>query len=219
MTGAEKICYIVAAGDTEAVLPSRKSEGDCWMAADAGLRTMRLAGITPDLFIGDGDSLGEAPDCPGTLLPKVKDDTDTMAAVRCGLEKGYRRFCVFGGLGGSRFSHSVANVQMLKFLSDHGAFGILFDRHAVVRLLRPEDGVFRLPLTDGYFSLFAFGGDASVAVRNAAYEGENIPLTVGFPLGVSNEPRPGCAVAVRSGDVLLVCEPEHPADCGPEEWF
>lgn len=54
-------------------------------------------------MLGDFDSLGKAPKHPNVLqLPVEKDDTDTMFALKLGLEKGYRRFYIYGGLGGKR---------------------------------------------------------------------------------------------------------------------
>ena len=51
------ICCIVAAGPSEIYIPS----GAYIIAADAGIKKLEMAGIKPDLMIGDFDSLGERP--------------------------------------------------------------------------------------------------------------------------------------------------------------
>ena len=71
--------------------------GDWVIAVDGGLKYLELCGIEPDFLLGDFDSLGE--EYAETVakyramgeehfrqLPVVKDDTDTMAAARLGIQ-------------------------------------------------------------------------------------------------------------------------------------
>ena len=55
------VCRIVCAGDFEPRLLPAAQPGDFLIAADAGLRHLKRAGRTPDLCVGDFDSLGAAP--------------------------------------------------------------------------------------------------------------------------------------------------------------
>ena len=108
-----KSCYIVAAAEL-APERLRPEPGDMLIAADAGLLHLERLGLAPDLALGDFESLGYVPEAPQVeVCPVRKDDTDTMAALRRALELGYRRALIFGGLGGRRFDHSLANVQAL----------------------------------------------------------------------------------------------------------
>ena len=209
-------CVIVGAGDVCAGFLPEKRKEDLWIAADAGYRILGNTGIRPDLYVGDGDSLKSDPDIPERIIfPRVKDETDSLAAVRCGMERGYRRFCLFGALGGSRFSHSVANVQTLLYIRANGCDGVIASAESVVRILDAGLGPYPVPFEnasesgkDGpYVSLFAVAGDAVVSISNAEYEAERLALTPEFPLGVSNEPREGCLITVHSGKVLAVMEP------------
>lgn len=71
------VCYIVGAGDCPPLDNIRINEGDTVIAADAGLRYLRAAGINPDSVIGDFDSLGSVPEGGKvTELPAEKDVTD-----------------------------------------------------------------------------------------------------------------------------------------------
>lgn len=212
MTSPRKgVCVIVCAGDLEPGFLPEKTKSDFWIAADAGLRAMRGSGIEPDVYIGDGDSLRKAPDVPRSIiLPVRKDDTDSIAAVKFGLEAGFSRFCLFGALGGSRISHSAANIQLLSYLLERGGRGILSDAKAAVALLPAREETYRIGRWKGRhpsLSLFAVGGNAVVSISGALYEGEKITLEPSFPLGVSNRPESGCEVRVHEGRVLLILEP------------
>ena len=96
---------------------------DFVIAVDGGLRYLAECGIEPDFLMGDFDSLGE--DFADTVakyrgmgkehflqLPVVKDDTDTMAAARLGIQRGYKEFLMYGAMGG-RLDHTIANIQTM----------------------------------------------------------------------------------------------------------
>lgn len=199
------VCHVVGAGDFSPRL-IRPREGDLVIAADAGYAHLKAAGITPDLYIGDGDSLGFVPnEIQTVVLPAVKDDTDIHAAVKEGLARGFSRFRIYGALGGKRFSHSLANLQILQFLSENGAEGELADEHYTVSLL--GKGCHRFSFAGGYFSLFDLRGDGLVSVKGAKYPLEKAPLPPHLTLGVSNEGTENTEIEVHRGLFYLVREP------------
>ena len=62
--------------------------------------------MPPDLVVGDFDSLGRRPSHPNVIqLPSAKDDTDMVYALREGLDRGFRRFVLLGGVGGPAGAH------------------------------------------------------------------------------------------------------------------
>lgn len=200
------ICYIVGAGDNRATsfLPG---EGDLVIAADGGLETLNRLGISPHLIIGDFDSLGYIPKEANVIRhPVRKDETDLMLACRAGLERGYTRFCIYGGLGGARLSHTVANLQTLRWLAEQGASGVLYGDACRVLLL--DVGTKTFPAeAEGHLSLFAAGEEAVLTVKGASYEGENLRLTGSYPLGVSNSFRGReVTVTVTKGQVFIIWE-------------
>jgi len=160
-------------------------ENDFVMAADGGLLHLQKLGLTPDGILGDFDSLGYVPE-GAKVFPVEKDDTDAMLAVRQGLRMGYDRFLLYGSLDGPRLDHTVSNFQTLQFLADHGATGFLVGNTYIVTLVK--NGSIRFPETAaGILSVFCMGADArGVTIKGAQYETDNITLSAGFPLGVSN---------------------------------
>ena len=121
MANQDRICYVVGAMSLSLSLRPSPAPGDYVIAADRGYDSLMAYGVTPDLVVGDFDSLGYTPQHPNvTQLPAEKDDTDMVFALRRGLELGYRRFVLLGGLGG-RLEHTLGNLQLLDWLSTQGA--------------------------------------------------------------------------------------------------
>ena len=201
-------CYIFAAGELDAapVLPEPE---DLVIAADAGVEHTRRLGITPDVILGDFDSLGKIPQ-GAQVFPAEKDDTDTMLAVRRGLEEGCREFVILGGLDGPRLDHTIANLQTLQFLARQGAVGYLVGKNQTATVLR--EGTTRFPAgAEGVISLFCLGADA----RGVTLEGLKYPLTDGvltadFPLGVSNHFMGSDArIMVKEGSLLAIWDRQN----------
>ena len=179
-------------------------EDDFLLAADGGLRHLQSLGLTPDEILGDFDSLGYVPE-NSSRFPVEKDDTDSMLAIRRGLELGYREFWLYGSLDGPRLDHTVANFQTLLYLAEHGARGTLAGLRQKVTLLR--NGALRFPAgMRGNLSVFAMAGDAEgVTLRGLYYPLENGSLTPAFPLGVSNHfTGDEAEITVEKGNLLII---------------
>ena len=179
---------------------------DFVIAADGGLQHAKKLGITPDVILGDFDSLGYTPG-GASVFPVEKDDTDSMLAVRRGLDLGYREFLLYGSLDGPRLDHTVANFQTLQFLCDHEAWGTLCGNNAMVSVVK--NGTLSFPSgCEGHLSVFCMGTDAhGVTLKGLYYPLDNGTLTAGFPLGVSNhftgEP---AEISVADGSLLVIWE-------------
>ena len=209
----EPVCYIVGAAPAD-VMPEVR-EGDFLIAADKGYEALRAAGIAPDLIMGDFDSLGFTPEGENVLPHSpIKDDTDLLLAIRWAMERGWRRFVIYGALGGKRLDQTVASFQTLRFLADHGAKGRLVGDGWNVALL--QNAALRFPSTaSGWLSLFVSGEEArGVTLRGLKYELTDAALTCGMPLGVSNEFL-GCEarIAVADGALFVLWQ----GDVLPEE--
>lgn len=189
-------CIIIGAGDLtmgEIAL----GEEDYVIAVDGGLSYCGILGVEPDKLIGDFDSVSDKErEAVRTLqeqvpelvmqLPEEKDDTDMLAALKYGLELGYTDFRIYAGTGG-RFDHTLANIQCLLYLKNHGATGYLVDGTGMILVIQNEAVHFRKSL-EGYLSLFSFGKEAKgVTIRGMKYLLEDYTLTNDYPIGISNE--------------------------------
>ena len=177
-------CLIFCAADFDS-LAAPVETTDYILAADGGLRHLQQLGIRPHGILGDFDSLGFVPE-GAEVFPVEKDDTDSMLAVRRGLEAGYREFYLYGALDGERLDHTVANYQTLQFLAEHNAFGYLIGKNYIVTVVSNQR--LRFPAqAEGILSLFCMGADAKgVTLEHLKYPLTNGSLTAGYPLGVSN---------------------------------
>ena len=203
-----KTCIIFCAGGFEKLVESVR-DGDFLMAADGGLVHLQRLGLSPDGILGDFDSLGYVPE-NAKVFPVEKDDTDAMLAVRQGLQLGYRRFVIYGGLDGPRLDHTVANFQTLQFLADHGAQGYLAGNTYMATVIKNESVRFS-ETAQGIFSVFCMGADATgVTIRGAQYDLENGTLSAGVPLGVSNHfVGKAAQISVTDGSLLLLWDAEN----------
>lgn len=195
------LIFCAAEFDTPAV-PIEKD--DYIIAADGGLTHVEKLGLTPDVILGDFDSLGRIP-AGANVFPVEKDDTDAMLAVKRGLDLGYREFILYGSLDGPRLDHTVANFQTLGYLCQQGARGCLAGRDYLVTVVK--NGALRFPAgCEGTVSVFCQGPDAAgVTLRGLYYPLEEGTLTAVFPLGVSNhftgEP---AEISVKNGSLLVL---------------
>lgn len=201
----DAVCFIVGAGSIDPALRLSPRPGDLIIAADAGWLALERMGLTPDLVVGDFDSLGSRPDHPNTIvLPTVKDNTDMHAAIRLGQERGYTRFALYGGTGG-RLAHTLANLQLLDGLSRQGCRGVLIGEGTVAAAVTDASLSFPAHMT-GYLSVFCSGAPAQgVTLSGLKYTLQDAGLSSAFPLGVSNEfiGIPAC-VSVTCGTLLVL---------------
>ena len=196
-----------AAGFTSLAEPI--DETDLVIAADGGLRHTQALGITPHVILGDFDSLSYVPQ-GANVFPVEKDDTDSMLAVRHGLAQGFSRFVLYGAMDGPRLDHTIANLQTLQFLADHGAAGYLAGNDYMATVVK--NSTIRFPETaEGILSLFCMGADATgITIRGLHYPLEKGTLSAGFPLGVSNhfEGRPA-EIQVDNGSLLVLYDRQN----------
>lgn len=164
-----------------------KREGDLIICADAGYRAAKACGITPDVTIGDFDSLGYVPEEGEVLrLPVYKDDTDMVVCLREGRARGYREFLVAGCLGG-RFDHTLSCLQCAADCALRGERVWLCDPWNRVTVLAP--GQYSIPALPGRkLSLLAYSQEArGVTLKGAMWTLDDAVLTNSYPLGCSNE--------------------------------
>ncbi len=200
---ANKICYIVGAGffDGRNFAPR---PADYIIAADGGYKYLQRMNIVPDIVLGDFDSLGQEPNHTNVrAYPPEKDDTDLMLAVKYGMEQGFKIFCIFGCMGG-RTDHTIATMQTLCYILNHGCFGYVFGENSVVTGVHNGQMFFGTGRS-GTISVFSYGGKSEgVDIKGLRYTMENGTILSDVPIGVSNEfVGTPASVSVKKGTLII----------------
>ena len=202
----KRVCYIVGAGEPSypCVIPER--EEILVIAADGGYPLAERLFGTPDLAVGDFDSLGYLPAGVETVAhPREKDDTDMALATELAIARGAGELIILGALGG-RLDHTAANLQLLASLAVRGVRTTLVGADGVgVTAIRGGECAAFSASAQGTLSVLAFGGEASgVSLSGLAYPLENATLSPLRALGISNELiGKAASVSLASGILLL----------------
>ena len=188
----------------------KPKKGDLIIAADAGYLTAKALGVTPDILLGDFDTLGveNIPDGIECLrVPAEKDDTDTQLAVKVAIERGAWEIVIVGGLSG-RLDHTLSTLSILEDLwkrKEGRIYATLTDGKNRVRYIRGSGTI--LPRSQyRYFSLIA----ADDLVKGVTLEGCKYPLKNGrisrrHQWEVSNEIEGNCAlIEISRGGVWVI---------------
>lgn len=202
----EKICYIIGAGDVYLKTKLTANEDDFIICADGGYAYRTLFGRDPDLVVGDFDSLGSIPETENKIIaPREKDETDMQLAIDEGLKRGFREFVILGALGGDRFEHSVANIQLLSYICSVGGKATLI--HGGKYFTAFRNSSITLPDTyKGFISVFSLRDESKgVTIKNLAYEVEDYTMKSTCPIGISNEfIGKESTISVADGTLLVI---------------
>ncbi len=186
------------------------SDAEFIISADSGARHCKSFHITPDLLVGDFDSVCiedyadlVAAGVEIVRFPVEKDMTDSELAIEMALERGCRKVILVGALG-TRMDHSFSNLFLLKKLLDRNIDGIIADEHNEVKLinrsavLTREEGVF--------VSLLPLAGSAKgVTTGGLYYPLDNATLEADSSRGVSNRFSEELAqITVEEGYLLVI---------------
>lgn len=180
---------------------------DYCVFCDSGLYHSEGLGVQPDLIVGDFDSHPQPQpqrSAETIVLPREKDDTDTVFAVKEALRRGFDEFLLIGAVGG-RLDHSLGNVSLLLMLDTKGVPARLVDDYSEMQIVSRE----AVQVADrySYFSLLNISGTAEgIMVTGAKYPLSNASIDCEYQYGISNEVLPGrtAEVTVQNGRLLLV---------------
>ena len=179
------------------------------VAADGGAATALHFGITPDLVLGDFDSLDahtleslNQRNIATETYPRDKDATDGQLAIERALQAKPSELYLVGFLGGPRLDHALANILLLTRID---VPTVLLDESNECRLLparsehtwrpeKPNETISLIPLTEHV---------SGVRTRGLRWPLDDATLYRGDTRGVSNEPSDD-EVSVRIDEGLLL---------------
>ncbi len=181
-------------------------ENDYYVYCDCGLKHREGLGVVPDLIIGDFDSHAQPEDLHNVIvLPVVKDDTDTIFAVKEGIRRGYEDFLLIGATGG-RQDHNLGNIYSLLMLKNAGKTAKILDDYSEMSIIASGEEC-RVKKGWRYFSLLNISGTArGISITGAKYELDGAEILPEYQYGISNEVMHDEAlITLRDGILLLVC--------------
>ena len=182
------------------------------IAADSGIRHATALGVTPELWIGDFDSIGEIDvephaDVPREVYPEEKDSTDGELAAEAALARGATALVLAGAFGGPRADHAFLHMTAAIRLAEAGMPVLLTSGLEEGMPLMPGRSEF--DYTDGtLFSILAFSPLSGLSVSGAKWPLENVEIAFGSSLTMSNEVRGKLRITLREGRALLLARPE-----------
>lgn len=191
------------------------NKNDFFIYCDSGLKHidgLRNAGVDIKLkadeclIVGDFDS-HEKPDFEAEtiVLPRAKDDTDSVYAIKTALSKGYDEFVLVGAIG-NRLDHSLVNVYALLDLYKKNVNAIAIDDYSVMSVVGNKETAF-ISKEWSYFSLIAINGNAKgVTIKNAKFNLSNADINTTYQYASSNEVAgdEDAEVSVSEGNLLLI---------------
>ncbi len=182
------------------------SPEDFFIYCDCGLKHEKNFGIKPDLIIGDFDSHDMPQDLSNVIiLPVIKDDTDTIFAVKEAMKRGFDDFILVGVTGG-RQDHNLGNIYALLMLAEKNKNALIVDDYSEIKLIKANEKI-KIKRGWKFFSLINISGTAKgISIKGAKYNLENAEITPDFQYGISNEVLGDYAeVFLSEGSLLLIC--------------
>ena len=202
-----KRCVIVGGADigNYGFIREELRSDDYIVFCDSGLKHMSELHVKPDLIVGDFDSY-ENPhlDVETIVLPCIKDDTDTVFAVKEAVKRGFLDFLLVGVIG-ARLDHSLCNVSLLLYLDSLGKTGCIIDDYSEMEIVSDKPAL--IDEQYSFFSLLNITGSAKgINISGAKYELTDAEISCEYQYGVSNEVTPGktATVSVADGKLLLI---------------
>ena len=210
-------CLIIGGGDIDYSFAGNviKQGGfDVIIAVDAGMEVLYEFGISPDVIVGDFDSVDhkilsffkEKTQIEICSLNPQKDDTDTEHAIHYAIEHGASSISILGGMG-KRIDHFLGNVSLLGIGLEKAVSIELLDANNRIRMVDRPICISKAKQFGTYLSLIPYSG----IVKDITVTGVKYPLKHedlgGFNArGVSNEIITEEAAIEFSAGILLVIE-------------
>jgi len=193
---------IVSGGDQPGreLMTGLAAEADMIIAADRGARYCLDGGITPDLVVGDMDSIDAQTsrkiaesDCEMKRYGTDKDRTDTEIALDEAIARGAKSIEIIGATG-DRVDHTLANIHLLLRALSHGIEARISTDTQQIFLIDSQKSIRGcagmtisfLPLSERV---------TGITLTGFRYALENSDMEIGRPYGISN---------VIESDVALV---------------
>lgn len=188
------------------------TQADFLIAADGGANHCTRLGLTPDILLGDLDSIKPAIlaklESEGVAIhrhPTRKDATDLELALDLAVEKGAQTIWLIGALGG-RWDMSLANIMLGASDKYKEQEIFLLGQDCSMQILHPGkihtlsgtsgQNISFLPLKDDVFGVTLIGFE---------YPLKNHTIPFGSTIGISNILKDAQEATVQHSKGVLLC--------------
>ncbi len=210
-------CLLVANGDlsygpaVEKILAQVQAENWAVIAVDGGTTHVLALGLSPDLIMGDMDSvesetLAELESAGTEILrfPPAKDETDLELALLEAVKRGAHIIRIIGAIGG-RVDQTIGNIHLLEMpelaevdvhlVADNQTIWVIASgQHALIGDV--GDTISLLPLNQAA---------TDIITTNLEYPLKNETLKLGPARGMSNViVQPNASVQFATGKLLVI---------------
>ena len=184
------------------------------VAADSGWGNARVLGLTPDVLIGDMDSIlpadlaaAQQSDAIVLEFDADKDATDTELALTHAESIGCTDIVVVSG-GGDRLDHVLGIIAALGRESLATCTVTAFIGSARFTIVRPGSPARIDAQVNSLLSIFAVGGPATgVSLHGTKWRLDNATLSPHESRGVSNKVTSSPVVAQVAHGTLIIVQP------------
>lgn len=181
------------------------------IAADSGIRHAVTLGLTPELWVGDFDSVPDGmaekySEVPREVFPSAKDKTDGEIAIDAALKLGATALVLVGAFGGPRPDHAYLHLAQAVRLAEAGVPTLLVsgDQEAWPLLTGLQHS---FDYEDGtLFSILAFTHLSGLTVEGAKWPLDAVEVPFGSSLTISNEVNGNLVVTLAQGRALLLAD-------------
>ncbi len=185
---------------------------DYIIAVDKGLEFCYECGLTPNIILGDFDSV------ENVVLDKylqlgvevrkfnpMKDLTDTQIGIEYALEKGAKAIDLFGATG-NRLDHVLGNINALCVTLEKQVRARIIDENNRIQLINKNEKIIKTQQYGKYVSFIPLGNVAKgVTLKGFKYPLKKYDMTIGNSLGISNEIVDEVAeIEIQDGILIMV---------------
>ncbi|WP_223477321.1 thiamine diphosphokinase [Oricola indica] len=186
-------------------------EGCRVLAADGGIRHAESLGLTPEMWLGDFDSVDDDLSArhagvPRDSHPAEKAVSDGNIAIRHALDQGAREIVVVGALGGERSDHAFFNLAIATALAlqepDLTIMLTSGDEEAIP--LKPGQSLFPDWPHGTLFSVVGFTFMAGLTVKSAKWPLDSVNVPFGSTWTLSNVSGDDLEILLSEGSAAAI---------------
>ena len=198
---------MVAGGSCDISMVKEAVDEDSYVIGiDAGAALLKDNGVTPDLCIGDFDSV-DVSLFEGLNVIKLKpekDEIDTECALIYALDMNPEEILIYGATG-SRMDQTLSSIELLRMATDRKVPAYIIDRTNRIRVAVGRTVLYKSEAFGKYISLLPYAEALTdLTMKGFKYEIENFTLVKGISRCISNEYEADTAVIDCSNYYILM---------------